>query len=100
MAGKNLYSKKEMLKLYKEKYKKLGRPPTTKELIKDPNTPSYTTYWRRIGNKREICNVLKLPFISIYDFKRLCSDCLLDPKTCNQSPKECMEEARLYYFKE
>ena len=97
MTGKNLYTEKEMLSLFREKSLELGRPPTQAEMKEDPLLPNYSTYWRRIGGKKKLCKESGIKFVPVTVFYKFCEDCADDPDTCEQEVKDCMKEGGLYF---
>ena len=87
----------ELIEIYLAKYRSLGRPPSAEELNKDPETPSYWTYLRRLGNQSKICRDLGLPLISPKIFQLFCSDCVEEKDSCGQHPRICAQDAALYF---
>ena len=97
MGKNNIYSDHEMLDLYKKKTLQLGRLPLYKEINADDNMPSYTTYWRRFGNKNEIYDRLDISMTLIKKISILCEDCIYEPSYCDKNPLECLKEADLFF---
>jgi len=54
------YRREDLVESYLRKYKELGRPPTVKEINQDPAMASYWSYYRHIGLKDDICQLLNI----------------------------------------
>ena len=97
MGRNRLYSDKELLRKLKEKTIKLGHLPTEREINLDPDLPSSTTYWRRIGDKKILKETLDVSWAMVKKINLLCRDCIYEPDKCNNDPRECLKEAELYF---
>ena len=82
---------------YLRKYRELGRPPTVKEINQDPKMASYWSYYRHIGLKDEICQLLNISNIPSTIYHLFCADCVFDRRSCNKNPFDCAKEAELYF---
>ncbi len=54
------YRREDLVESYLRKSKELGRPPTVKEINQDPRMASYWSYYRHIGLKDDICQLLNI----------------------------------------
>lgn len=91
------YDDNYLLKTYRQKAESLGRAPTSKELNDDPHLPYYSTFYRRLGTRKEICIRLGLSCISQAKINALCFHCPREPETCQEKQAECAEKAKSYY---
>ena len=99
MGRRRVYSDNKLLRKLREKIYKLGRLPTQREINIAPDLPSSTTYWRRLGNKKDLKESLDVSWAIVKKIKLLCRDCIYEPDKCNNNPRECLKEADLYFSK-
>ena len=91
------YSREYLVASYLRKSRELGRPPTVKEINQDPEMASYWSYYRHIGLKEEICQMLNISNIPSTIYRLFCADCVFDRESCKKNPFECAKEAELYF---
>ncbi len=91
------YDDNYLLETYKQKAEKLGRAPTSKELDNDPLLPYYSTYYKRLGTREEICRKLGISCISKAKINALCGHCPREPEICGEKQSECAEKAHSFY---
>jgi RNase P subunit RPR2 len=97
MSGRPVYTEEVLLEIYAGKAGKLGRLPTVAEINADPEMPSYITYIRRLGGKKEIYRKLSTSIDPRKLKSRLCKDCIYDPLFCGRDYDDCVKEAELYF---